>query len=80
LLKLWAFVCAISETDGNSRFRGAETRADAENASELEPTSKSLDIVRGDEVGLVEGGGRETSWGREKRERDRRDREELRVI
>ena len=44
-----------------------ETREEAENWSEPEELSKSLENPKGDEVILVDGRGKKERWGEEKR-------------
>ena len=57
---------SASETRGNSRFREADWPDESENTSELELVSSSLDVLKGDEVISIEGGGRGKRWGKEK--------------
>jgi hypothetical protein len=59
----------IPEGGKNSEFRAAEVCGETECVSELEEASKSLEKLKGDEVIVVGGGGKGTSWGKEKRER-----------
>ena len=66
-LKLRASCCITFGTDENPEFREADIREDVENVSELEPVSKSLEMLKEGDTILVEGGGRETREQREKR-------------